>query len=70
MKYIARLRRITVHEIVIEADSFKEAFFTAMKKARKGHLVKDVAIGLFYEIESITVGGKNDYIKSKRKQNH
>ena len=69
MKYIARLRRVTVHEIVIEAESFKEAFSTAMKKAQKGYLVKDIAIGLFYEIESITVGGKDDYSKFKRKQN-
>lgn len=68
MRYTVRLRQVVVHEFVLDAPTLKDAFSTAMEKACNDKLPEDSAVGLFYELESITLGGTNDS-KPKRKQN-
>jgi len=58
MKFKVRMRRVEVKEFYIESESLKAALRTASACAK--YLENEETVGVFYEIESITYGGKDD----------
>jgi len=60
-KFTARLREITFYDFVVEAQSYKEAvsLINEMIETDIASL-QPYAVGVRYEIESITPGGEND----------
>lgn len=68
MKYLARIREVSFYEVVVEATSLKECYAQIQEYLRKiPHLPLSSAVGLRFEIESITKGSQNDNPKIKRK---
>ena len=68
MKYLARIREVSFYEVVVEATSLKECYAQIQEYLRKiPHLPLSSAVGLRFEIESITQGNQNEHPKIKRK---
>lgn len=68
MKYRARMRKVDLYELVVEANSLKESYALIQAYLSKlPHLPASCLVGFRFEIESITQGNQDDnpQIKSK-----
>lgn len=57
MKFNVRVREIVFYDLVIEAQTLKEAFANVTKQV-SDHLDPELVIGVRYEIESVTCKGE------------
>lgn len=63
MIYNVRIREIRIYDFDVESDDLKSAFLTAMKKAHSKKF-KVPPLGRFFELEHISVGGKNERVNT------
>ncbi len=59
--YTVRYRHCTIHEVAVEATSYKDAFNVFTKKLSENRFHDNEALGVTCSIETITMRDKNDY---------